>query len=222
MLFYKIPDFLQFSFVIFLLLYATYSFSLLKKVGGFHYRELKQVFLILPLGFVIEWLGASTGFPFGEYLYTNVLGVSLFGVPVIMSAAWTAVIINAVLLYSPLNRIKRALWVGFWAMAFDLVMDPVAVKLNFWQWAGEHPYYTVPLSNFIAWFVISALFSLLLPAKKMEFSPANQRLFQGMLAMFGLLSFKYDMLIPFLLSIIFIIALEVIARYAQGRKEKMV
>ncbi|GII82006.1 hypothetical protein Sru01_69880 [Sphaerisporangium rufum] len=40
------------------------------------------------LGYAAEWVGIRTGFPFGEYRYTDVLWPQLGGVPVIVALAW--------------------------------------------------------------------------------------------------------------------------------------
>jgi bisanhydrobacterioruberin hydratase len=36
---------------------------------------------------------------------------------------------------------------------FDLVMEPAAVRLGYWTWQGG----TIPLQNFISWFVLALL-----------------------------------------------------------------
>ncbi len=40
------------------------------------------------------------------------------------------------------------------AVLFDWLMEPVAVKLGFWTWHGDG---TIPLYNYICWFIISIL-----------------------------------------------------------------
>ena len=37
---------------------------------------------------------------------------------------------------------------------FDLFMEPAVIKLGYWQWLNG----TIPFQNYLAWFVISALF----------------------------------------------------------------
>lgn len=39
------------------------------------------------------------------------------------------------------------------ATCFDIILEPVAVKLNFWSWENGH----IPLLNYICWFIISAV-----------------------------------------------------------------
>lgn len=40
------------------------------------------------------------------------------------------------------------------AVMFDWLMEPVAVKLGYWQWLGNGE---IPFYNYICWFVISVL-----------------------------------------------------------------
>mgnify|MGYP002023459231 FL=1 len=46
----------------------------------------------------------------------------------------------------------------------DVLIEPVAIKVNFWTW--ENP--EVPLTNYIAWFVISAALSYLWQVNRID------------------------------------------------------
>ena len=50
----------------------------------------------------------------------------------------------------------------------DWLIEPVAVKYDFWQWTNT----VVPMQNYIAWFIISAL--LLFIFNKFEFQKNNK------------------------------------------------
>jgi bisanhydrobacterioruberin hydratase len=41
-------------------------------------------------------------------------------------------------------------------VAFDAVMEPVAIALGYWTWTGG----AIPLRNYAAWFLISAVLGL--------------------------------------------------------------
>ena len=41
----------------------------------------------------------------------------------------------------------------FLALIFDWVMEPVAVKLGYWQWENDR----IPLYNYISWIIISTI-----------------------------------------------------------------
>jgi putative membrane protein len=41
---------------------------------------------------------------------------------------------------------------GLLTVAFDWIMEPVAIRLDYWTWAGGD----IPLQNYLAWFLIAA------------------------------------------------------------------
>jgi putative membrane protein len=126
---------------------------------------------VLTLAFTIEAIGASTGFPFGHYSYTEVLYPKLFIVPVGIMFAWLMMILASFFMAQfILDRIMS----GYSASAViflsaslavlsDLLMEPVAVHVQgYWVWYGAKGYYGVPLSNFIAWLATSLMLVLVL------------------------------------------------------------
>jgi hypothetical protein len=109
---------------------------------------------VLPVaalaGFAAEALGVATGFPFGRYQYTETLSPSLCGVPMVMAAAWSVLIVYArQMTPSPVRG-------AAWMTAMDLVIDPMAAgRLGYWAWEGTGPYYGIPWTNFAGWFFVS-------------------------------------------------------------------
>jgi len=114
--------------------------------------------LAFSFGLLVEWLGHTTGFPFGSYRYTAP-GPSLLGVPLLVPLGWFAFTLVA-LAVSP-ARLK--LWTAPLALvAWDLGLDPLMVSKGFWAFESG-VYYGVPLSNFLGWYVSGlALVALLL------------------------------------------------------------
>lgn len=101
-------------------------------------------------GFAAEALGVATGFPFGRYRYTEALFPSLGGVPIVMAAAWSVLIVY-VRQMTP-SPVRGAAWMT----AIDLVIDPLAAgRLRYWVWEGTGPYYGIPWTNFAGWFFVS-------------------------------------------------------------------
>lgn len=116
------------------------------------------LFLILVLTLLLEVIGVKTGIIFGNYFYKNLLGIKIFGVPLIIGINWMMVVYGLFSFtqsFFKVNKIAQSLVVGFFAVLFDLALEPVAVKLNYWEWNSA----TVPLSNYISWFIISILFA---------------------------------------------------------------
>ncbi|MFC5972208.1 bisanhydrobacterioruberin hydratase [Halomarina salina] len=115
----------------------------------------------------IEYLGVTTGQPYGSFEYTIDLGPMLFGViPVALPVFFFPLVLNSYLLCLLLlgDRANRALVrlpVAVAAVvAMDLVLDPAAVSVQFWAYDPPGPYYGVPVSNYLGW-VVSAAVSVL-------------------------------------------------------------
>ena len=112
------------------------------------------------LTFAAEAVGVATGAVFGEYVYGPTLGWKVWDVPVIIAFNWVMVVNGAIciagrilsLRAEPGRRIALPLLAGAIAAAFDWVMEPVAIRLDYWTWAGG----SIPLQNYAAWFVLAA------------------------------------------------------------------
>ncbi|MGN6608039.1 MAG: carotenoid biosynthesis protein [Jatrophihabitans sp.] len=121
-------------------------------------------------GFAVELLGVHTGFPFGDYHYTDALGLRLGGVPLVVAAAWTMLAWPAALVARHLvhGRAARVL-VGAWALAsWDLFLDPQMVVDGRWRWSSVGAHLPgipdVPLSNFVGWLGVSLVLSAIVQA----------------------------------------------------------
>jgi bisanhydrobacterioruberin hydratase len=55
------------------------------------------------------------------------------------------------------------------ATFFDWVMEPIAVKLGYWQWLGDG---NIPLFNYVCWFGVSTLLMFLF--RILSFPKQNQ------------------------------------------------
>nr|WP_285891233.1 carotenoid biosynthesis protein [Paenibacillus pasadenensis] len=209
MVFGEVPRQLEFANGVFLALFALSLSELAAE--GLGWRRLALPLLLVSLGtFAVEWVGTHTGFPFGEYTYADMLGSLVSGVPWTMGLAWVGVMLCGALLSTARSRVWRAIETGAWVLALDAVLDPVAEARGFWDWAGGGFYYGIPTANFISWFVIGALLSLLLPGLRTgpEGRTLSRRLYQLMLLLFGLLALKAGLYAAFTLSLLFIAASE--------------
>lgn len=114
---------------------------------------------------LVESLAIFTGFPYGHFGYSELLGAKLFGLtPWTVFLAWTPLMLGAYavasrLFKSPVLRIVSAAAI---ATAFDLVLDPGAVRLGFWKYSGSGGFYGVPLSNFAGWLVSGSMAAVLI------------------------------------------------------------
>jgi putative membrane protein len=113
------------------------------------------VILAVLVGYFIELLGVKTGVIFGEYAYGQGLGVKLWGVPLVIGLNWLMLsyCCGSVCAKLPLPTPLKVLIAATLMVLLDLVIEPVAVQLDFWTWFG-HP---IPLQNYVAWWVISII-----------------------------------------------------------------
>lgn len=109
---------------------------------------------IALIGFVAELIGVHTQWLFGHYWYGPVLGPKLLQTPLLIGINWLVLAYGVYVLLSPLNLGRLMPFAGALLMvAFDYVMEPVAVSLNMWQWAGD----LIPLKNYLDWYLVSCL-----------------------------------------------------------------
>lgn len=215
--FFYVPDVLMFSKPLFLIFYA---FSLFELIIRFEKQALRLAIaatIVALSTFFVEVLSVETGFPFGDYSYSSVLGPLIIGVPFTIALAWVGVLLNSLLLSSQNNKWVRALETGFWIVIIDLILDPVAVLEGYWTWydAGAFSYYDIPLTNFITWFILGALLSLMFPLyqRHPKLKRANTFVYQLMLLLFGTLAVTHGVYLIGIMSIAFIILSEGKHRY---------
>ena len=141
-------------------------------------------------GLLVEWLGYTTGVPFGAYDYTAP-GPRLLGVPLLVPLGWFAFTMIALALAPPGS--KR--WLAPLALvAWDTGLDPLMVSQGFWRFE-QGVYYGIPLSNFLGWgvsgVVLVALLGWLEPRLLTDTSPDLRAVFwaQAFLMSVGLVFF---------------------------------
>ncbi len=126
----------------------------------------------MGIGFGSAWIGVNTGKLFGEYTYGTVLGPKWQGVPYLVALQWLVVLycsgICMAMLHARLDDSQAEAYrrfPRFWislsmiadsalvALFFDWILEPVAVKLGYWNWTnGETPWL-----NYATWWGVSAV-----------------------------------------------------------------
>lgn len=112
--------------------------------------------IVLILGFLVEFFGVHTGLVFGSYTYGSALGPKIMDTPLIIGVNWLMLVymVYAITQKMNLNFISQVITGAFVLLLYDLLLEPVAIQLDFWSWGVSG----IPLQNYLAWFVISALF----------------------------------------------------------------
>jgi putative membrane protein len=168
-------------------------------------RVLITGLVIAVASFLIEAAGVNTGKIFGEYSYGKALGPALLKTPLIIGLNWF------LLIYCT-NVISRQLWDvlpvrvtggrgaalsmtlfvilsgSLLMVIYDLLLEPAAMRLDMWSWQGGR----VPVRNYVAWFIFSAVFHALVRAWGEE--PVNRKalpLFTVQLVFFAVIDLFY-------------------------------
>ena len=134
--------------------------------------------LVAGAAFAFESVGLATGFPYGSYTYSDVLGPTLLGVPFLVPLAWLMMAWPSWVLAEHLagpaarsvhpgrRRAARIAWAAGIFAAWDVVLDPQMVQAGYWTWAHPDPGLpgidTVPLTNLAGWLLAGSVLMALL------------------------------------------------------------
>jgi bisanhydrobacterioruberin hydratase len=126
----------------------------------FSTRFLLAFAIVFVFGYFIELIGTTTGFPFGNYTYGTTMGWTIKGVPVLIGLNWALLIFS---IASVIHQAWNSIWIksivgALLMVLFDLLLEPVAQQLGYWQWHGS----IIPNQNYLAWFTISFFLFLFL------------------------------------------------------------
>jgi uncharacterized membrane protein len=144
-------------------------------LGGFSLSHaiytlgLRHALAFLALSTIVsltfEAIGIATSAVYGPYHYTERLGPALFGVPLVVPAAWFMVIYPSYALANyladghvvskprpgPGRLIGLAALSAMLMTAWDLAVDPQMVMYGHWVWHVEGAYFGIPVQNFVGW-----------------------------------------------------------------------
>lgn len=140
---------------VFVVLFALPSYWTVVNTNGLK----RGLLILLSLGFyalLVESSAIHTGFPYGDFIYNDLLGEKVFGLtPWTVAFAWPPILLLtywfARIRHEKHEKFKIWFSTAFDAMLIDLVLDPAAVNLGFWNWREAGFFYGVPLINFIGW-----------------------------------------------------------------------
>ncbi len=112
----------------------------------------------LVLGWCAEWIGVHTGWLFGAYAYSTLLGPGWQQIPFIIACNWAIVLCGSISLASLAtdNKYVIPLLAASIATVYDWILEPAALKLDYWHWQDA-----IPLYNYACWWVIALLLTIL-------------------------------------------------------------
>jgi putative membrane protein len=124
--------------------------------------------LVVAVAVAVEAVGLATGFPYGTYTYSDALGPTLLGVPLLVPLAWLMMAWPSWVVAARLTGrrpARIAVAAGVFA-AWDVVLDPQMVQAGYWTWAHPTPGLpgidTVPLTNLAGWLLAGLVLMTLL------------------------------------------------------------
>lgn len=120
---------------------------------------------LMMLAIGIEFVGVTTGFPFGRYYYSYFLEPFVIGnVPLAISFAWFALVVNSFLAAlflsgSAEKSLPNVAVTAVFVLGIDLALEPFAALVNrYWTWVDGQ----IPVTNFVAWAGLALLFAFVL------------------------------------------------------------
>ncbi len=124
------------------------------------------LFIVYVCGFLLEWVGITTGKIFGNYFYGNSLGVKVVDTPLIIGVNWVMLSYCSVNLtgffFSNMAAAKKT-WIlpllsALLMVGMDFFIEQVCQRFDFWYWKNN----TIPIQNYTAWFFFSFAFNFLM------------------------------------------------------------
>jgi uncharacterized membrane protein len=183
-------------------------FALVHGASRYGRRGILVFFAVcLVVSNAFENLSILTGFPFGRYYYSDVLGPKLFLVPVIIGGAYAgAGYLSWMLAHVLLDRLGPSDRFATWALpvvaavlmvAWDLCLDPGSATIaRSWIWIDGGGYFGVPFQNFMGWYL--TVFTFLLPfsfyQSMRQITEAPRSFWAQAIVMYALLGLRYPLL----------------------------
>ena len=176
------------------------AFCLLHGAIVYRWRGiLTFIFLCVAIGNFFENLSIRTGFPFGRYHFTDVMGPKILAVPILLGLAyvgmgyisWTVarvILGDAGESLAGWRMLTRPIVASFLMVAWDLSQEAVWSNLvDGWRWHDGGAFFGVPLSNFLGWYLTVFLIylSFALIVRGGAGKPAGRGIWQTAILFYG-------------------------------------
>lgn len=160
-----IPDAMKYkwgSMISIVVILLPLIYYLTKKYGWIFC--IKALAILSVYAMTIEYIGLTTGLPYGEFIYTGDMGYRINDIlPITVGLSWAPLLIGSIAITYTLtkNKIYRLIFPVFILVIFDLVLDPASVAIGMWKYADTGMYYDVPMQNFIGWIISGSIGSII-------------------------------------------------------------
>jgi putative membrane protein len=140
-------------------IWIIYEFHVKRREDNSYFEFYIFTFSIGILSWLLEFIGVHTGFVFGQYQYPGTLLPAIDGVPIAIGFAWIVALLSSRAvssdIYKGKSKIIITLLTAVFMTVFDVVMEPAAVEMQYWDWYNM----PVPMSNYLTWFIVSFVFT---------------------------------------------------------------
>ncbi len=123
------------------------------------FMGLAIIFALAAYTLAVMTLAVQTGLPYGRFVYDSALGYKLFGI-----VPWVVIVVYPALLLALFwaaskftHKTSRIAMTTLLGVLASLMLDPILVKLELWQWENPGPFYGVPVLSFVGWFFSSLI-----------------------------------------------------------------
>jgi putative membrane protein len=136
---------------------------------------MKFLLIAFVIGLTVELIGVHTGLLFGDYKYGLNLGPKLWDVPLVIGINWGVLTVTAASVTHSLKfpHTLKIIVNAFILVIFDFVMEPVAMKSDFWSWNNN----SIPFFNYVCWFFIAVILQLIYFAMR---KPNSNKVFNAL------------------------------------------
>lgn len=153
----------------FALLFSTYLLAVYhKQYSG---KDIFVFLLIYVLGFFIEVVGVNTGILFGSYFYGDALGPKILGTPLMIGVNWLFLSYTSIAISERLSKrfLIQIILAPSLMLLYDIVLENIAPLMDMWYWNDDlFLFFPAPLKNFIAWWIIALLFTMIMKLSKIN------------------------------------------------------
>jgi uncharacterized membrane protein len=200
------PDRISIQLIVFMQVAAPAVFALVH--GSILYRlRGMAAFTVLCLGAgtLCECLSLRTGFPFGHYYFTDLMGPKIFHVPIMLVMAYLGIgycswVLGLLILkyrnkpFQGVGVIGLPLLASFIMLAWDFSMEAIWSTIDrAWIWRDGGSFYGVPLSNFLGWYFTAYLFyqafALYCRADPVKLAPSSRSYWRAAILCYGVCGF---------------------------------
>lgn len=124
--------------------------------------------VVFLVGFFIEVIGVKTGLLFGQYEYGATLGWKFLNVPIVIGLNWVLLSFTSNVIGRRYfkNIIVAALLSALLMVGLDLLIEPIAINLDYWSWEND----LIPIQNYVMWFTTAFVIQLIINLSKVQFN----------------------------------------------------